>query len=187
MEKLKIGDSTLRTWCLALEKEQNYNIIRTDHNKRMFTDKDLFVLSQFKILVQYKNLFISNAAAEIASKNRDDGMSSSNTESEQLPLPEHPSTFLYETVKELKAEMEQVKEMNQLLLIRLDEQHKYVDQRLDEKNDLLTQSLRVTLEAKKLLLESKKAQAEANQLLLEQKAAETHKKAGKGILTSLFG
>ncbi|MFJ5624770.1 MerR family transcriptional regulator [Peribacillus loiseleuriae] len=82
VEKLSIGDSTLRKWALALE-EQNYNFVRTTQNKRLFSDKDIFVLSQFKILVQDKNLSITNAAAIIAAKYSDDILFENGTEKEQ--------------------------------------------------------------------------------------------------------
>lgn len=131
---LDIGDSTLRKWCLALE-EQNYNFIRTDQNKRLFTEKDLFVLTQFKHLVQDKNLSINNAATVIAAKYSNDGVFSNETEIEQLPS----SPFENETLKELKAEIEQLKELNRLLLQRLEEQHKYIEKRLDQRDDLLMQ------------------------------------------------
>ena len=127
-ERIEIADSTLRKWCLGLE-EQNYNFVRTAQNKRMFSEKDLFVLSQMKLLIQTKNLSISNAAEIIAVKYSDDAVLSNETEVERsVPLNEH-SPFVVETLKELRTEMEQLKEMNRLLLNKLDEQQKYIDER----------------------------------------------------------
>lgn len=154
---LSIGDSTLRKWCLALE-EQNYNFIRTDQNKRLFTDKDLLVLTQFRVLVQDKNMSINNAAAVVAAKYVKEPFSN-ETEVEQLPSP----PFVNETLQELKTEMEQIKEMNRLLLSRLDEQHKYIEKRLDERDQLLMQSIRTSQETKKLLLEAQAKQEEEQQ------------------------
>lgn len=161
VENLGIGDSTLRKWCLSLE-ERNYTFVRTDQNKRMFTDKDLFVLSQFKILVQDKNLSINNAAAVIASKYSNDAVFSDETEKEQLPAVQTESPFVSETLQELKAEMEQLKDINRMLLAKLDEQHKYIENRLEyienrqeERDKLLMQSLRESQETKQLLLEAK--------------------------------
>jgi DNA-binding transcriptional MerR regulator len=171
---LEIGDSTLRKWCLALE-EQNYNFIRTDQKKRMFTEKDLFILSQFKNLVQNKNLSINQAAEIIATKYSDDMVFSDETEIEQVhesvPWPPFPD----ETVVELKAEVEQLKDLNRLLLTRLDEQQKYIEKRLDKME--IRQS-----ERDNMLLESIRTAQETKQLLLATKEEQEQKKPRKGLL-----
>ncbi|MBN6890047.1 DNA-binding transcriptional MerR regulator [Cytobacillus horneckiae] len=162
IDKLKIGDSTLRKWCLALE-EQNYNFIRTDQNKRLFSEKDVYVLSQFKTLVQDKHLSINTTAEIIAEKYTDDAFSS-ETQIEQVPN----KPFENETLKELKSEVEQLKDMNRLLLNRLDEQQKYIEKRLEKHDEILLNSLRESQETKKLLLEAKEE--------------EQQKKSRKGLL-----
>jgi hypothetical protein len=50
--------------------------------------------------------------------------------------------------------MEQLKDMNRMLLAKIDEQHEYIESRLDKRDELLMQSLRESQETKKLLLES---------------------------------
>lgn len=148
VDRIKIGDSTLRKWCLALE-EQEYNFIRTDQNKRLFSEKDIFVLSQFKVLVQDKHLSINNAAAVIAAKYLKE-VFSNETEIEQvLPL-----SFPDETLKELKTEIEQLKDLNRILLTRLDEQQKYMEERMDFRDKLLMESIRESQETKRLITET---------------------------------
>ncbi|MFJ5624769.1 DUF3967 domain-containing protein [Peribacillus loiseleuriae] len=68
--------------------------------------------------------------------------------------------FVNETLQELKTEMEQLKDMNRMLLSKLDEQHKYIEERLNKQDDrlekrdeMLMQSMRETQETKQLLLE----------------------------------
>lgn len=156
-EQIEIADSTLRKWCLALE-EQNYNFVRTNQNKRMFSEKDLFVLSQFKILVQTKNLSINNAAEIIASKYSGDVLLPDETEVEQQPPSLENNPFVLETLQELKTEMEQLKDLNRLLLTKLDEQQKYIDQRLNARDELLMESLKQSQETKKLLLAAQEEQ-----------------------------
>lgn len=157
IKRIEIGDSTLRKWCLALE-EQNYNFVRTAQNKRMFSEKDLFVLSQFKLLVQTKNLSISNAAEIIASKYSGDILFPNETEGEQAAALVENSPFLLETLEELKTEMEQLKDMNRLLLAKLDEQQKYIDERLSKRDQMLMESLKASQETKMLLLAAKEEQ-----------------------------
>jgi DNA-binding transcriptional MerR regulator len=175
--RLEIGDSTLRKWCLALE-EQNYNFIRTDQNKRMFTEKDSYVLNQFKHLVKDKNMSINNAAAIVAAKYVNE-VFSSETEIEQI-LQEVPvPVFPHETLQELKAEIEQVKDLNRMLLNRLDEQQKYIEKRLNGIEERQS-------ERDNTLLESLRASQETKQLLLEAKEAEQQKKPRKGLFKKWF-
>jgi hypothetical protein len=48
---LGIGDSTLRKWCLSLEKN-GYQFIRNEQNKHLFVERNLVVLRHFQKLVQ---------------------------------------------------------------------------------------------------------------------------------------
>ncbi|MEH7442763.1 MerR family transcriptional regulator [Bacillus sp. JJ1122] len=164
--RLDIGDSTLRKWCLALE-EQNYNFIRTDQNKRMFTEKDSYVLTQFKHLVKDKNMSINNAAVIVAAKYEKE-VFSNETEIEQVG----ESLFLNETEEELKAEIEQLREMNRQLLTRLDEQQKYIENRFDQQEALLKESIQQSQETKQLLLET----------TAREQQSEQQKKPRKGLL-----
>jgi len=164
--RLDIGDSTLRKWCLALE-EQNYNFIRTDQNKRMFTEKDSYVLTQFKHLVKDKNMSINNAASIIAAKYLKD-VFANETEIEQVFEP----AFANETDKELKAEIEQLREMNRQLLTMLDEQQKYIENRFNQQEALIKDSIQQSQETKQLLIETTAKEQESEQ----------QKKPRKGLL-----
>jgi hypothetical protein len=135
IDKIDIGDSTLRKWCLSLEK-QNYNFIRTDQNKRLFTEKDVFVLSQFKVLVQDKNMSINNAATIVASKYVNESFSN-ETEIEQVSKHQTKQLFSNETLEELKTEMEQLKSINTSLLYELEEQKKDRENQKEFNEELL--------------------------------------------------
>lgn len=173
INKIDIGDSTLRKWCLALEK-QDYHFIRTDQNKRLFTEKDVFVLSQFKVLVQDKNMSINNAAAVVASKYVKE-VFSNETEVEQVLK----SPFSNETLEELRTEIEQLKSMNTKILSLLEEQkqdhddlQKYLKERVEHHDQLLMQSIRATQEEKQARL---------------QLAAQQEEQKKKGFFSRLFG
>jgi len=49
-EMLKVGDSTLRKWCIALEKE-GYTFTKGVRNSRAFIKKDIVVLEDIKLLL----------------------------------------------------------------------------------------------------------------------------------------
>lgn len=173
IDKIDIGDSTLRKWCLALEK-QNYNFIRTDQNKRLFTEKDVFVLSQFKVLVQDKNMSINNASAVVASKYVNE-VFSNETEIEQV----QKAPFSNETVEELRTEIEELKDMQNTILQHLEEQkkdkeelQKYIEERLEQRDQMLIESIRESQETKQQLL---------------QIAATQEEEKKKGFFARLFG
>src|SRR3954447_2625467 len=58
---LDIGDSTLRKWCIALEKN-GYGFIRNDQNRRIYVEGDLVVLRHFQNLIKQHNMQLDNAA-----------------------------------------------------------------------------------------------------------------------------
>jgi Protein of unknown function (DUF3967) len=182
---LDIGDSTLRKWCLALE-EHGYEFYRTDQNKRLFTDKDIIVLKYFQQLVKDKNMSMNNAALIVTSRFKKE-VFSNETDVEQLEeemnivpairpnneliqslvtkismLEEHQEqfiemqkTFIKDLIQQHKNEMI---EANRTLIQRLDEQQTYIEERLNKRDELLVESLRETLETKKLLIATAKEQ-----------------------------
>ena len=151
---LDIGDSTLRKWCIALE-ERNYPFMRTEQNKRLFSEKDQFVLGKFKILVKDKNLSINNAAEILADKYSDDIVFSDETEKSRLPeqLPNGPSEVARH-LEHMQTEIEQLKDINRTLLIKLDQQYEYIKERDQQVMELLQEYK----ENKQLLLEIKEEQ-----------------------------
>lgn len=151
---LEIGDSTLRKWCIALE-EQKYNFMRTEQKKRLFSEKDLFVLSNFKTLVKDKNLSINAASEIMANKYGEDVVFSNETEKSRLPeQPEQNTSEITRQLEHMQAEMEQLKELNRTLLVKLDEQYEYIK----ERDQRVLEALQESKENKQLLLEMKEEQ-----------------------------
>jgi hypothetical protein len=175
---LDIGD-TLRKWCLALE-EHEYSFYRTDQNKRLFTEKVIIVLRHFQQLVKDKNMSMNNAALIVTAKFKKVPFSD-ETDVEQLesemnnvPAMRSDNNLIQELVSKMETMEEQQKQlidMNKALLTRLDEQQKYIEERLGKRDDVLLQSLRESQEAKKLLLEVRE----------QQQIEEQQKKNRKGL------
>lgn len=63
---LGIGDSTLRKWCLELEKA-GYAFVRDENDKRAFFDKDVLALRDMQILIR-KGITLENAAISIQTR-----------------------------------------------------------------------------------------------------------------------
>jgi DNA-binding transcriptional MerR regulator len=176
---LDIGDSTLRKWCLSLE-EHGYTFYRTDQNKRLFTEKDIIVLRHFMQLVKDKNMSMNNAALIVTSRFQKE-VFSDKTDVEQLesemntvPSLRSDNPFVQELLDKMQTmeeQQNQLLEMNKELFKRLDEQQTYIEERLNQRDGMLMQSLRESQEAKKLLLEVKEEQ---------------QKKPRKGIISRIF-
>lgn len=64
---LGIGDSTLRKWCLALEKN-GYTFIKNEREQRLFIESDLVCLRHFQTLVQQHNMQLENAAIVVVDR-----------------------------------------------------------------------------------------------------------------------
>lgn len=173
---LNIGDSTLRKWCIALEKS-GYQFIRNDQNNRVYVDSDLVVLKHFQNLVKQHNMQLENAANLVVDRfgkgafEVSTGDVPAEIETEQRDLNRSNDEVITQLLEHIKKQ----EEFNQELLSRLDQQQKYIDEklnRLDQRQD----------ERDNMLLESLRASQETKQLLLEVKTAEEQKKPRKGLL-----
>lgn len=67
-EMLEIGTSTIRKWCLILEKD-GYIFLRDEQERRAFVEKDVISLRLFKELTKDKGMTLENASSVVISKN----------------------------------------------------------------------------------------------------------------------
>lgn len=169
---LDVGDSTLRKWCLALEKN-GYVFIRNDQNSRVYVENDLVVLRHFQQLVKQHNMQLENAAQLVVDRF---GTGASEVGTGVVPVEkEEKQRDLMrsnEFVQKLLDHIEKQEAFNQELLKRLETQQKYIDERLEERDRKFMESLRDSQETKQQLLEIAAAHEE------EKK---------KGFLSRLFG
>ncbi len=177
---LNIGTSTLRKWCLALEK-YDYTFTRNDQNQRLYFHKDLVALRHYQTMVQDNNFSLDNAAVVVSSKFKDGALPNETQlereESTEISVTEGRSFDevlgrLLEHIETQEERMIKLEEFNQELLKRLDQQQKYIDSRLEERDRKLLESIRESQEERKALL---------------QIAASREEEKKKGLLSRLFG
>ena len=152
--RLDIADSTLRKWCIALEKN-GYNFTRTTQNRRLYTNHDLKVLDHLKELIQGKGMNLENASIIVISKFTD-MRSSEGTPSVPDKNDEPP---VQRIVEKLQEHIEKQERFNQELVKRLDEQNQYIKERLDQRDKLLMETMDDLIEQRK---EEMKLLEEAN-------------------------
>jgi DNA-binding transcriptional MerR regulator len=132
-ETLGISESTLRKYCLILEKA-GYKFLRGDNNRRAFRKRDVEVLKQFKTIADGKKLDEA-AVTLVATLDQQE----EETAVSVVSLADTNKTMLMEKVKEV---IKPILEQNEMLKQELNELKDRLV-RLDKKTDvLLTRSAR---------------------------------------------
>jgi DNA-binding transcriptional MerR regulator len=156
---LNIGDSTLRKWCISLE-EHGYFFSRTDNKRRMFFDKDIIVLKHLRELVQVQNLSLENAAKVVTTKYKQD-----KEEASEQQNSENDERSLESDTQKIMDKLEQLEAFNKTLLDTVAKQQEYIEERLNKQEErmenrdsMLLESIRETQETKRLMLEAKEEQ-----------------------------
>lgn len=178
---LEIGDSTLRKWAIALEKN-GYQFIRNDQNRRLFVDADLVVLQHFKQLVQDHNMPLDNAAMLVADRfgkgpfePRTGIVPAQQTSSSSHDMErsnERSDIEILSKLEELEERFRLQEEFNKKIIERLEErlneQETYIKVRLNKRDKLLVESLREAMETKKLLIAAKDEEDQQKQKVAEK-------------------
>lgn len=149
---LDIGDSTLRKWCLALEKN-GYSFTRNEKNNRLYVESDLVVLRHFQNLVKHHNMQLDNAAMLVIDRF---GKGAFETRTGSVPVEkEQEQRDLDRSNNEpLKTLLEHVRtqeEFNKELLNRLNQQQRYIEEWLNKRDEILMQSIKESIETRKLI------------------------------------
>lgn len=161
--RLDISDSTLRKWCIALEK-QNYSFTRTEQNRRLFVEQDLEVLDYLKELIQNRKMSLENASIIVESRFCD-VRSSTGTPS----VPPVPGSNDKEVIGLLNTHIEKQEQLNQELLKRLDEQSQYINKRLNQQDERLAKRDESLMGTMNQLMEQRKEQIKLLELASEEK------------------
>lgn len=161
-ETLGIGDSTLRKWCGSLEKT-GYSFAKNDQGYRLFIEHDIIILRQFKKLVKEVNMPLDSASDLVIKRFNEQSFSQGTgvAHLEKVPEGGHSLDVLGELGKEMIERFNQQEEFNQKLLTiikeqsaALEKQQRYIEERMNKRDELLMQSLRESQETKKILLEA---------------------------------
>lgn len=172
-DHLEIGTSTLRKWCLSLE-ENGYLFSRTESNKRLFVERDLLALKYFKKLVQGENFSLGNASKIITSRYKEETSETRTPSVLREDEKEDRSVMRSEEViNKLMHHIEKQEKFNMELMERFDKQQQYIEERLEDRDNKLMQSIREVQETKKLIASAKEEHDQ--------------EKNNKGFFAKLFG
>jgi DNA-binding transcriptional MerR regulator len=148
-----IAESTVRKYALLLEGH-GYVFNRNISGYRVFTKQDVDVFLEFKNVSKGEKS-VEEAAKIIADKyiakpNTNDESTSDDTQSGQ-GLERDMLADLIKKVDVLTDMNEKQNKFNEELLKRLEQQQKYIDTRLNDRDQMLMESLRQSQETQKLL------------------------------------
>lgn len=135
---LHIQESTLRKYCLLLEKS-GYEFLKNEQGHRAFFDQDIIGLRKMMSLKNDADMTLEEAAKSVVAWKNGHDIAVSDTEEERYNV-------LMET---FKAFQEHQYHFNQELLQEIRSQQAYIEHRLEERDRLLLQSMRETLEVRK--------------------------------------
>ncbi|PFY98759.1 MerR family transcriptional regulator [Bacillus pseudomycoides] len=158
-ERLEIGTSTLRKWCISLEQE-NYSFVKGAKNSRAFVQKDIQVLEQMKKLIQEAGMSIESAVKVVLSvpfvENEEDKISEKNSRTPSV-LPENTIIINQEFIEKLLQEQillkEKIQQLERIELMNA-ERLERMENRYDERDSLLLTHVREIQETKRLIAAS---------------------------------
>lgn len=121
---LNIGESTLRKWCIELEKN-GYKFTKGAKESRAFTDSDIQALLLFKQLTRINKQTKEQAAATVVKKvSRNDG----NEEEKTICMENNQLQNIEKMIREL---IKNQAEINRALTQKLEQQEKYIKELLN--------------------------------------------------------
>lgn len=138
-KQLEVGESTLRKWCIELEKN-GYTFIKGTKDSRAFTDHDLQALLLFKQLTRVKNHTKEQASIVVVERYLRKGGNDVTT-----PVHAEENQSLQELkamVKELLKDSKEQKEFNRVLVKKLEEQDKFIKESIEKRDRLLLENIR---------------------------------------------
>ncbi|MDM5186057.1 DUF3967 domain-containing protein [Bacillus sp. DX4.1] len=144
---LKVQESTLRKYCIMLE-EAGYPFHKNEHGHRGFLDQDVITLRRLIEIKSHPDMTLKQVcnAVMIWIKEKDVSEDDTNviTEAEQ-----HNERY-----NELKEMIQQQNHLLEKLTHKLDAQQRYIDEKLEKRDQQLMSVIREIQEEKKILLET---------------------------------
>ncbi|MFY0147720.1 MULTISPECIES: DUF3967 domain-containing protein [Bacillus cereus group] len=144
---LKIQESTLRKYCIMLE-EHGYHFHKNEHGHRGFMDNDIITLRKLIEIKSHPDMTLKQACNAIMTWVKEKDMSEVDTDV-ITKTEQHDERY-----NELKEMIQQQNELLKQMAIKMDEQQRYIDERLERRDQQLMSAIREMQEEKRVLLET---------------------------------
>lgn len=143
---LKIQESTLRKYCIMLE-EHKYHFHKNEQGRRGFTDNDVITLRKLIEIKSHPDMTLKQACNAIMTWVAQKDIT--NTDTNVTAEPEQYN----ERYDELKGMIQQQNELLKQMVIKMDEQQRYIDEKLEKRDQQLMSVIREIQDQKRVMLE----------------------------------
>lgn len=140
---LGIKESTLRKYAGIL-KNAGYEFHVNDKGQRGYFERDVIVIKRFLEVKENRDMTLEQAANAVITWVRQSNKSLHVTKENK----EHER--YNDDIKEIKETVQKQNELLQELMKKMDQQQRYIDKRLEERDRKLIESLKLSLETKQL-------------------------------------
>lgn len=145
-----ISESTLRKWCLEIEKS-DYHFERGANNTRYFNERDVLLLQRVKQQVQELGRTVSEGVNIVISMFQEE-QRAQGVRGEQSGDEQELSLFVGRSeFKQILERLDMQEEFNKALLERLEQQQSYIDNSIKRRDEQLMNAMRQSLETQKQL------------------------------------
>jgi DNA-binding transcriptional MerR regulator len=162
---LGIKESTLRKYALILQ-DAGYKFHVNDKGQRGYFERDVIVLKRFTEIKQSSDMTLEQAAEAVMAWVRQSNMAVRVMDKKQ------EADRYNDDIKALKEMVAKQNELLKELMMRLDQQQKYIEESLKKRDELLMQSLKESMETRKMISAAKEEEEKAKK---------------KGFWSRLFG
>ncbi|MEH7440489.1 DUF3967 domain-containing protein [Neobacillus drentensis] len=162
---LQVKESTLRKYALLLQ-DAGYHFATNDKGQRAYYNRDVITLKKLLEIKSSPNMTLEQSVNAVMTWIKQSGVSLPATE-----IQRHNESY-NDDIKELREIINQQNILLQKLIEKMDQQQKYIDERLEQRDRTLIESLRESQEVKQQLL---------------QIAAAHEEEKKKGFIARLFG
>ncbi|WP_233499957.1 MerR family transcriptional regulator [Geobacillus thermoleovorans] len=180
-----IATPTVRKYAQALEKA-GYTFIKNDQGFRIFTDKDIQIFERIKEMSNDTGMPVDRIASMLVNEQKNDASDPIRIESEVATPLENELKIIDKSDidridRQYEALLKEIEELKQIVIA----QQKYIDERLNKRDELLLQSIRALQEQKSAMIEGTQKQ---EKVTLETAATTEDKRTKKrGWLSRIFG
>jgi DNA-binding transcriptional MerR regulator len=161
---LGIKESTLRKYALILQ-DAGYKFHVNDKGQRGYFQNDVIVLKRFMEIKQSSDMTLEQAAEAVMAWVQQSNVAVRVTEKKQ------ESERYNDDIQTLKEMVAKQNDLLKELMMRLDQQQRYIEESLKKRDELLMQSLKESMETRKMIASAK----------------EEDEKKKKGFWSRLFG
>lgn len=134
---LEVKESTLRKYSILLE-DHGYKFQRNNQNQRWYNDSDITALRKLVTLKSNTDMSLKECAEQVYLWVNGSDIT-------------QPSTVVHNDIKRHDNDITELKTLMSELINKMDQQQKYIDERLNKHDELLVQSLRESMETRKQL------------------------------------